>query len=800
MGERELTGLRVFGIVSLLTSIANMFGLLGGLNSLCDSQSCSDSATRINWLNVYDLTSPNAWSEAFPTVGIPDIVAIMCSIAIIGYAFKDYISDLISVDVEEKIIQTDVEFSKSISSDSNQTDIDEEEDDSKTEEIISPNISFEDVNEKYTVKDLKEILRTNGIAVSGKKADLINRAIENGCFDPPETKTSIESEIVNTGELAKSEVVLNNNKSENTMMDVDSVIKSYDENTDGKIEHSEYVEKHKDEVESGGISAVIDRLLDDSPELRGQRLWVMFALSVLLVAAMNAYAMVREPELVLIEDLVEHNNEVVSIEGTVVSWVADPYSSGDNRVDIIIEDDTGVAELRWYRYGDIPMLGTKVKATGDVIEYEGRIWLQALGGGALSWDSDDVPEPKEIGISTIAANPQDYLGETFTITGYLSKSVNPDSTFTALYLGDHPEYGSSEHQMRMVIHSAPTKWLESGQKVEVTAVVQYEQRELRWSIHTQGPEVRIVRTHDPVPTTIGWSNYESWSFSANNMVKLVGEISEDNVISDDESLSVCLLNAGDVSDLEGQTKSIIGRLSWSDSKGKWCIDVGSNAVSGVSEILGAEDMLNQLASNPSISLDHYQNGTQFNITGEISGSTLMNNDEDTRVSIVNAAYPNTLSKFAAYIPLGMYSGWLEDGQGVEATVTLTWNSYNAELQLNVVSLVLVGDPPPPEPYDLSDGPPQFYDLNKLTSITGNLVTIDNLTYLQKEGGQQKIRIDVQSNSIYESNSQNQGKTLRWTGRLIEMPDFNTLSHYYVLDDADVTDLNGNGIADDAEDV
>tara|TARA_B000000532_G_scaffold242580_1_gene236846 strand:+ start:1410 stop:3242 length:1833 start_codon:yes stop_codon:yes gene_type:complete len=586
----------------------------------------------------------------------------------------------------------------------------------------------------------------------------------------------------------------------NMEMDVDAVFETYDANSDGRIEHSEYVEKHKAEVEGGGISAVIDRLLDDSPELRGQRLWVMFALSVLLVAAMNAYAMVREPELVLIEDLVQHNNEVVSVEGVVISWVEDPYSSGDNRVDIIIEDETGVAELRWYRYGDIPMLGTKVTATGDVIEYEGRIWLQALGGGALSWNDADTPEAAEIGISTIAANPEAFLGQTFTLTGYLSKSVNPDSTFTALYLGDHPEYGNSEHQMRMVIHSAPGQWLESGQKVEVTAVVQYEQRELRWSIHTQGPEIRIVRTHEPVPTTIGWSNYESWSFSSNNLVKLVGEISQGNVMSEDGTLAVCLLNAGDISGLEGQTKSITGRLSWSDSKGMWCIDVGSNTDSGLGDVMGAEDMLNQLASNPADSLEHIANGTQFNITGVISGSTLMKNDGDTKVIIANAPYPNTLSKFDAYIPLGMYSGWLEDGQEIAATVTLQWNENPPELQLNVVNLNFIGNQPSPNTYDLTDGPPAFYDLNKMTSITGNLVTIDNETYLQKEGGEQKIRINVASNSIYESNSENQGKTLKWTGRLIEMADDITLAHYYVLDEADVTDENGNGIADDAEDV
>ena len=232
----------------------------------------------------------------------------------------------------------------------------------------------------------------------------------------------------------------------------------------------------------------------------------------------------------------------------------------------------------------------------------------------------------------------------------------------------------------------------------------------------------------------------------------------------------------------------------------WCIDVDSKTDSGISDITGAEDLLNQLASNPVRSLADIENGTQFNITGVISGSTLMKNDGDTKVIIANAPYPNTLSKFDAYIPLGMHSGWLEDGQQISATVTLLWSSNPPELQLNVVNINFVGNPPAPNNYDLTDGPPEFYDLNKVTSITGNLVIIDNETYLQKEGGEQRIRMNVVSNSIYEGNSQNEGKTLKWTGRLIEMADNVNLAHYYVLDDADVTDNDGNGIADDAEDA
>ena len=103
------------------------------------------------------------------------------------------------------------------------------------------------------------------------------------------------------------------------------------------------------------------------------------------------------------------------------------------------------------------------------------------------------------------------MGDTVTVSGYISKPVNPDSTFTSLTLRDHPSYGMQEYQMNMIIHSAPGQWLESGQKVEVTATLDYSEKYLQWSMHVQGPEIRVVRSHEPVPTKIGWSNYQTWS-------------------------------------------------------------------------------------------------------------------------------------------------------------------------------------------------------------------------------------------------------------------------------------------------
>ncbi|MEK9699633.1 MAG: hypothetical protein VW270_27895, partial [Candidatus Poseidoniales archaeon] len=71
------------------------------------------------------------------------------------------------------------------------------------------------------------------------------------------------------------------------------------------------------------LKGMMDKITSDDPEVRGQQLWVMFALSLFLVAGMNWYAYVREPSIVEIDDLVEYKNEVVKVQGTLISWVED---------------------------------------------------------------------------------------------------------------------------------------------------------------------------------------------------------------------------------------------------------------------------------------------------------------------------------------------------------------------------------------------------------------------------------------------------------------------------------------------
>ena len=118
----------------------------------------------------------------------------------------------------------------------------------------------------------------------------------------------------------------------------------------------------------------------------------MFAIAVILVATLNGYAMIRQPEVVDIADLHTLANEVVIVEGTLISWVEDPYNSGEDRMDRFSRATVASLRCDGTSSPTPPPIEKTPRATGDVVEYNGRLWIQALGTGAVTWGPEDVLE------------------------------------------------------------------------------------------------------------------------------------------------------------------------------------------------------------------------------------------------------------------------------------------------------------------------------------------------------------------------------------------------------------------------
>jgi hypothetical protein len=64
----------------LITAVANIFGAFGFLNG--------GDGTRINWAGIHNINNEMGWSEPFPILGIPDYIALVCSIVVIILAFR----------------------------------------------------------------------------------------------------------------------------------------------------------------------------------------------------------------------------------------------------------------------------------------------------------------------------------------------------------------------------------------------------------------------------------------------------------------------------------------------------------------------------------------------------------------------------------------------------------------------------------------------------------------------------------------------------------------------------------------
>ena len=551
-----------------------------------------------------------------------------------------------------------------------------------------------------------------------------------------------------------------------------------------------------------GLKGFLARLSTDDPETNGPRLWVMFAISLFLVATLNWYAMVREPSVVDVDELTDYINEVVKVEGQLISWVEDPYNSGDDRLDAIIDDGTGVVELRWYRPAELPPIGTNVTVIGDVIEYEGRMWLQALGAGAMNWDKEDIPDAPLLSISDVALDPQSYEGEVIRLTGFLSESIAPDVTFNSAYLGDHPSYGNSEHQMHMIMHSSTGEWIESGSKVTVQGILSYQQRDLRWSIHVQGPEIDLDRNHPVDIPLLDWAGQSTWMYQAGSTVDVAGILSIDE--NDDWWLTgsagspLCVIPSDDdlesAEQLKGLGLQMRGRLVWNTAISTWCLDKGGAANADLIATSSIDDLLLLLSADPSAAL---QDPTKRYVVSAYMKYALEPSVEDESAYFVDSAgYEPGWTSIAVTMP-GPRSTWLEAGQAIVANVSVSWDDENMRAEL-LVHEYSEGEKANPMNLLWSDGATNWgYDKNKIVRINGLAVEDNGTWYLSEPGSDKRILLSTVNNCI-GLDELHVGTAMTWEGRLRQVEDSSSLTMVYTLNDADVDDDDNDGLSNALE--
>ena len=47
----------------------------------------------------------------------------------------------------------------------------------------------------------------------------------------------------------------------------------------------------------------------------------------------------------------------------------------------------------------------------------------ATGSGAMEWSEDDLPDVIELGIADVAREPDKYVDEVISLTGYIGESI-----------------------------------------------------------------------------------------------------------------------------------------------------------------------------------------------------------------------------------------------------------------------------------------------------------------------------------------------------------------------------------------
>lgn len=553
------------------------------------------------------------------------------------------------------------------------------------------------------------------------------------------------------------------------------------------------------------LKSIMNKITDDDPATRGQQLWVMFTLAIFLVAVLNYYAMVREPDIVEMKDLIEYKNEVVKVEGEIISWREDPWNSGDWETHVIVSDGTAVVEARWSRPAEIPPIGTNVVITGKVMEFEGNIYMTAVGSGAMEWDEEDLPDIVRLSILDVALDPESYVDEVITLTGYIGESIPPDEMFVSADLRDHPSYGNAEHQIKLNIRSKVGSWIESSSKIQVTGTVSYNQRDMNWVMSVQGPEILVDRNHPVEVIRLNWGEEATWSYQSGNLIKISGyiTIADEWQLRGPGGIFICLKpSEADIlehsnSSMHNTFKEVQGRLMWSEADSSWCVDSSEGTPTG--NLINSEDVIDLMAllsGDPIRLID--EPDTRYTINAFVRYA-IEPSVQDVSGWLVDKIDYRGQTKIYATFPAQTSTQWIEAGQAITANVSVTWDDTNMAIRLQIHDYQL-GDVPEPKNLIWDEGASQWgYSRNQVVNIPGIAMQDDDGDWwLQRDGTNQSIRLSPNNNSIIGTDSVHSGYSHTWNGRLMEVQDPELVATVYHLINADVVDTDSDGLSDNLE--
>jgi hypothetical protein len=519
------------------------------------------------------------------------------------------------------------------------------------------------------------------------------------------------------------------------------------------------------------------------------KLWSMFFFCVLLVATMNWYAVVREPEVVPVEELYQHVNSVVRVRGELISWVEDPWSSGEDKIKIVIQDETGVVAIDWSNTQPLPSVGSIIEARGDyaISATTGKKVIYAKGTGSVTWSAEDVSNPEYLGahLTDLSQNPENYTGKLITLNGHTSKTLDPDSRTASFVLRDHPEYGGSNYFLKIMVYGSTNAWIESSSKVNVTGIMVYSERDLQWIMYAQGIEIEVDNSYKSVIGSIDWNNPSSWQYEVYSLVSIYGKMTQDEngewwIEGPNEGDKICASpsnyhlqdNAVAILDV---TDTWIGRYMWPEEKSYTCLMMGVDAGSVT---LVTSKTLSEIVNNPH---EWLGNNETVTVEGWLTTTISPTYDEG---SIGDGPTWNTRNTELNIHLSGSREKYLEEGLRVRASGKIVWDVSSTSMVLEVDTLepmdywTVNGTPvyAIPLPAELSwfDGPTSwFWDAlgGSRVYISGHLNITENGVFIEQAGTDKRLCVNLDPSydisEIIDEGSNRSIETHTFIGRLYQ---------------------------------